>query len=211
MEYSRKKTSNPSRRGRKGKKRLTANQKANLALKLLRKQKPEIREYNLNAVTSVGIPNAGTYYNIGLNPVFASYTDRNGDALTPKHIELNLSFTKHASATSSIIRVIAYQWCNDTDSLSAISDILQFTDVLSPKSQDHRYDSRVYHDSLVTVDTDNPKKTLLIKFVPKKAINYRAGTNSTIESNGVYFLLLSDEATNTPTVSYVWKTKFTDS
>lgn len=169
-------------------------------------------EWKFADVTASGttITTAATLVN--LTPISQGDTDtnRNGDIVTFKSLFIRLSMTPNATAGMNFLRMIVVQ---DKASLSAapnIGAILEAsTNYLSPISNDSGKRIKVILDRTYTVDADG-NGSQVDKLYRKLNIRAEFDDAATIpQINSLYLVLISDQVTNGPSVSYYSRVRFT--
>lgn len=180
----------------------SASAKANQALKLAKQANKTELKYRDTSVTSAqSITDTGVYFsttnhNLSLG---TGISDRIGNTVMAKSVHFRTTFTKHASATASQVRIIIYKNLNEGVS-STPTDYLETADIMSQKSINHRFDTKTLYDKTFILDTDNPKKIWNYKLKLNWPIHYSI-TGNTPDKGSFGILYISDEPTNYPTAS----------
>lgn len=125
--------------------------------------------------------------------------ERIGLAISPTSVELRLNFSKHASATATTIRLVIYQYVLGAS--TAITDYFSSPAVTNFKANLRQYDTRTLKDMTINLNTDRPEVTRFIRVRMRGIIGYDGSAGADSQKNGLYLIMLSDEATNTPTVT----------
>lgn len=147
-------------------------------------------------------------YNFPLISTGATVSTRVGNVIEAKSLNAKITFSKHASATASVVRVIMFIWKSD-GAPSAVTDYLASASVNGQKAVDHRFDSKTLMDKTYVLDSDNPKKQLNLRKKLNFPIFYDT-SGSTPDKNKLVILMISDETTNWPTFSGNLRLYFTD-
>lgn len=139
---------------------------------------------------------------------------RTGDTVKWTSLLIRMSFNLHASATQSRIRVLIYRDKQTNGALIADDNILaSSTNILAPRNLDYDKRLKVYKDFVVMINTDRPEKQLKI-YIGKLKFHTRYvdgnATISSISTNSMCIAIMSDEATNMPTVGYYCRMRFID-
>ena len=139
-------------------------------------------------------------------------TGRTGNSILAKSLFYRFVMKCHASATVSTVRVI-FLWDTQqvADTSPAVSSILQSTDPLSALSLSVEGRFTIIKDYTFTLDNITKKSFAIKNFCSlNKHIRFNGSTGSDIQKNGLYLMCISDEATNTPTISYNCKLSYHD-
>lgn len=164
-------------------------------------------------------PPSTTPYLLKLSEVTQGITDvsRIGDRLHIKSLQFNYTITTPNAA--NVVRVIIFQWFNTTNTAyPAASDVLLDTATypwLSPYAHDRRLEFRILYDKTHILESANQnivRQKVFIKKIPNKhRVMQFIGATSTAYVNGLFALLISDQAAATfPTLNYSGKFNFTD-
>lgn len=133
-----------------------------------------------------------------------------GNSILLKKIGLNFSMQMHASATSTRLRIMLIKDTRPQSSLPAITDILSSNTInafLNIDDQLNRF--RVLRDKRVILNTNNPEKVLMVNRAFKRC--HVKFTDAQVPVlNDFYVVLLSDESTNTPTVTVTSRLRYYD-
>lgn len=139
--------------------------------------------------------------------------NRSGIKVTAKGVGFHAVIVGHASAASTIFRImIVVDKRQIMDAAPTISAILQENKPLSYIRGTHLDRWRVLYDKMFVLDNIG-NRTAIIRFWKKLNLNIHFnGTGSgDIERNGVYYVILSDQPTNTPTYTSTELITWTDS
>lgn len=183
-----------------GKKRSRSTSTAKKALALAKKANRKELKYLDGAIgiSSDQILNTGvTWFNFPLIATGATVNTRIGNVIHPTSLKLKYTMEKNASATASQVRLILLQQKNDYT--GSITDYLQTADINSQKSVDHRYDSKTLLDKSFILDAERPKRFVNMSIKVPLSMYYDA-SSSTPDKNRLVLYLISDEATNYPTI-----------
>lgn len=193
--------------------RMSAKQLARKALREARKNKVnnqgEGKFIDTTASTAVSWTQAATILNIPAQ----GQTDstRVGDHIKTKKITIRGHAIGNASATLTSIRIIVF-----VDKASDQSGLLENNDTVytpfNSKTHDGRFKTKVLIDEMITLDnTHNAEGFQFHVPIPEKYQNcqFLAASTTPIQ-NSVKILLVSNEQTNTPTVTWYARCNFTD-
>lgn len=149
-------------------------------------------------VVNLFVPAQGSEYNM-----------RDGDSV--KNIRMDGSFwlLKNSSSAASLLRMIIFRGKQENATTFVTSDWLQ-GDILSRKNITEKYRTKTLYDktfSLNSTRNDTVNQTFDIKLFGHT--KFTSGTTY-VEDGGIYMLLISNEATNTPYFNYNFRMSYTD-
>ena len=123
-----------------------------------------------------------------------------------------MCFKCNTSATVSTIRVILFQDKQQVaDTSPGVSTVLNSVDPLSALSLSVEGRFKIIKDYTIALDNINKKSIVVKKFINQYShVRFNGATGADVQKNGYYLLFLSDEATNTPTISYNVKLSYHD-
>lgn len=140
----------------------------------------------------------GSIEELSVNSAGTSNNGRIGDTILPTSVHMRGRLIKNASATSTQVRIMVFRWISEAP--SALSDVLVSATVQSFKSENTRFQSEILYDRVITLDSASKDSVFINKRIKlKKPISYAQGS-SAANRNGIWILLLSNEAANTPTL-----------
>lgn len=138
--------------------------------------------------------------------------DRIGNRIFAKYVTMNLSATINASATATICRILLVVDTDNTGTDPTAALILETANnVLSPINSDYTQRFTTLIDRIVNLSINGQNNW--VDKVYKRCnfmINYTGPAGTETAKNNIYLLLLSNEATNTPTIGYYFRLAFTD-
>lgn len=143
----------------------------------------------------------------------SAWNNRTGDSVKINSITAKFRLTSHASSTNTTVRIILLRGKFERATSPTIATTLETSSVIAPKNHDQRFATKFLYDKTFNL----PYGTHLMVQTPKIRLNkikdphveFTTG-GSTVENGGIYMLLLSTEATNTPTVQYEIDTRYID-
>lgn len=163
-------------------------------------------------VTSTGTVNSLTSLAQGTN-----YTDRIGNSIKLQRIEVRMKVIMNSSSTGTLLRVILFRDLYQSGTAPGVTDVLNQNGSSNAPLQPYNWLLRdriaIIYDEIVALSGTGDNTAALNIDVPHSGHVKYVGTTSGAASNGpgsVYLLLVSDEATNTPTVTYAYRVTFTD-
>lgn len=173
--------------------------------------KPEKKYYNVApgsavitstpTITELFDPNLGT-----------GDTDLIGSKCVIRSLFIRLTIVPNASAGMNFLRFIVFQdrQANGVAPTSAfILDTTVNNKWLAPLRIDYSKRFKVIFDKLYTVDND-ANGSQVDKIYRKLYIRYADAYGGNPATNGLYLLMVSDQATNGPSVDYVSRVRYTD-
>lgn len=141
-------------------------------------------------------------------------TQRGGAQARLKSLNCLGNIVKHASATQTTVRVLFFIWKDVNLTAPVVSDVLDGGALLDLKNLDEKRNFVILKDRMYTLDADHPIQ--VIKYYRKldlktlwKSGSTNGGSTNT-EYGGVYMLVISSEATNTPTYDINTRISFVD-
>lgn len=140
---------------------------------------------------------------------------RIGTHYTIKTIQFKLKYTLNASATDTIVRTVIF-WDKQANGLTPTvsGNLFVGESVTSLKQPFNAYRYRILYDKNVALCTNGVTETYrqYYKRLTLKVLcnNGTAGDITDIRTGALYILFISDEATNTPTVSGSVRIWYTD-
>nr|UOF81226.1 capsid protein [Cressdnaviricota sp.]UOF82999.1 capsid protein [Cressdnaviricota sp.] len=133
---------------------------------------------------------------------------RIGATIHPTSLKIRCTFKLNAAATDTLIRMIVFRWISEAP--ASLSEILETATVNSFKSQNLRYQSEIMYDRVFRLSTAEKPELFLQKSIKlNKYISYPS-SSSTSNRNGIYIAFVSDEAVNTPTITYTSRLFYRD-
>lgn len=210
--YRKKRYSRPSRSRRTYRKRKQTSLRSEVN-KLKRMSKPE---FKVNDTDLSGTPGAGsnTPKCVSTIGVGTGRAGRIGVSIRLMSLQYCIKITQHASATDTAVRVICYLDKQNNGAVSSVTDLLVTESTTSLKNNLSERRFWIISDRLVDLSA-NAYTEKTIKYYKRFNIitKFNAGTAGTatdIDTNSLYILLISDEATNTPTVVGSARLKYVD-
>lgn len=132
-------------------------------------------------------------------------TDRTGDSVMIKSVHANIKYTMNAAATGTTIRTILF-WYKQPQGATPISTfVLQGVSQMSCYNHDNAGLYTVLYDSTTVLNITGNQE--ICKSFTRKFYNIHEtfdGVNANIgdiQTNALWILFISDEATNTPTIT----------
>lgn len=191
---------------------------AESALRQVKQLKREVEPKYVDLDTSTTVSTSGTIIYLHTIPEGDSDGARSGALINAKSVHGNMKLTIHGSATQTVVRLALVRVRDVNGGTPTISQCWSSggtvggTLALRNLQEAERY--KVLWDKKVTLNSvSQPEK--LVKFYQKlnsikMRFNNTAGGNAECEGYGYFLFMISDEATNVPTVLYTTRFVFTD-
>lgn len=186
-----------------------------LASRLRRLVNVEIKKYDAAVSAGTGITSTGSSY--PLHEMAQGDTDqlRNGNSIKPLYLRLVMNFVNNSTAVNTRVRYLIIRDMQQVpDTSPAVSDVLDgsvasYCDAPLNNLAVGRY--KILRDSVVTM-TSVSRPVVNIKLNEKLYghIRYNGSASTDIQKGGLYLLVVSDQATNTPTFGFNLRLSFTD-
>lgn len=179
-----------------------------LAKKVARMVNVEYKFYDYT--TSQTPSSSGTIVNLFDPAQGDSATQRDGDSVKLMRVSGRINLDMHGSATTTSVRLILFRGKQENAVSYGVTDILQSASFVAPKAHHERFRSKILYDKTYSLVVGH-NRTLNLNWNFKLFGHVQfVVNNTTIENGGLYMLLISDEATNVPTVTPYLRTSFTD-
>ncbi len=165
---------------------------------------------------SIAMPVAGTVTHVTTIAQGLTASDRVGQSIKLQAVSLKYTVTKHASATTTLYRVILARDNDLTTVLPTISKLLSTTTAgyahLSPYTWNAIQGQRfgVLYDSSGVLDSNTITTNQTVECRHNGHIKYSGPATSDAAEGNLFMFVVSNEATNTPTITWVCRTLFTD-
>lgn len=137
--------------------------------------------------------------------------DRNGNSIFVRSILFRAICVKHATPANTHLRIIMFidnQQISDT--APALSDILESSSTISPLSTGTAGRFKILKSYMLTLNEETPTKTINFNKVLRHHVRYNGPASTDIQKGAIYVAILSSEATDTPTITYMSKTGYHD-
>lgn len=171
-----------------------------------------VEEHRVDTTIGASINNAGAVTHMTAIAGGSTAVTRTGSSILLKSFHMRFALLKHASATQTVMRVILVRDKQQiSDTTPAVLDILNSADPMSHIVPDYQERWSIVKDVTFVFDAAHVLRTFDWR-IPRTGLHVRyngtAGTD--IQQGGHYLLLLSNEATNTPTASVISRCRFYD-
>lgn len=167
------------------------------------------REGILNDTTST---NVGTIYPLLPDiPQGLGFTNRIGDSIKLQRLTFRYTLKIHPSSTATSYRMILFQGKHENGNPYTAGTILQYQDILSPKTNDTRFNTKFLIDKTYVLDK---AKTNLITGTWNVPLNWHTnfnpGSPNIIKDGGLYLMCIQNDTVNPPNNHIIYKVSFTD-
>lgn len=178
--------------------------------------RPEFKT-NRGIAAAQAVDDAGVFVLMNGLQLGDAFDDRQGRMITMKSINTNMTVTMHASADSTQFRAMLILDTQPNGALPALSDILQFGSVppvIGQRSVSTIRRFWVIKDKYMSMSSAG-KNNFFYKHYKRFNVQTRydastAGDITDISKNSLFWLFLSNEDTNTPTLELNSQIKYID-
>ncbi len=142
------------------------------------------------------------------------FDNRDGRQVRWKSVEVSMQVVMHTTPINTLLRVMVVIDKQPNATLLTIAELLVQTTIDSLKNLDNRKRLVILRDDVIEL-SDGKGTSLLWKYYKKIDMitvydDGDAGTIADIETNALYLIMFSSEATNGPTVQRFIRTRFID-
>lgn len=129
---------------------------------------------------------------------------RTGNSILVRGINLKLAFNQNASATDTLYRIIIFKDTQQiADTSPAITDLLATASTLAPLNASTVGRFKIMKNWFFhTSNASDTVRNISWYMNMRMHMRYNGSASTDYQKNGIYLLVLSDQATNTPTVYY---------
>lgn len=168
--------------------------------------------FKYDVASSQAVANTGSIINILRIGQGDGDGGRTGNSVLVRNIFARFTFTQHASAIDTLYRMILFvdkQQIGDTS--PAVSDVLDSVSCLSPLNSNTCGRFQVLRNWYF--HTSNARDTVKsLKFSKSlyHHVRFNGSAADDVQKGGIYLMLLSDQASNTPTCFYNIRVSYRD-
>lgn len=140
-------------------------------------------------------------------------TERNGLSIRMKSLMMKAYLVMHASATNTVVRYAIVLDKAPNSAQAGWTDIFESNSPVSMTNNITNSRFRILQDRTVTFSGTGEENASRQHFVPLNHVVKYTGagaTNGDIEKNQLYLCIISNEATNTPSVTYAARVRYID-
>lgn len=169
--------------------------------------------HKVDTSSSTTVSSTGTVIDLSAVANGDSSNTRTGLSIFARYMKLNLHLIVNASATATAVKcMVIVDSQNASDTAPAVTDVLTSASVLSNLNNGQAPRFKVLFSKVYTLDLLGSGSQQFDSIERKFRIHvkYNGSATTDIETNGFYLLMVSNEATNTPTVYYNCRFGFHD-
>jgi len=146
--------------------------------------------------------NTGTVVNLCNIAAGDDASQRDGNSILLKYIDYKLTATINASATSTTIRQLIFIDKSNQNSNPSVTDVLENASQVGQLNVDNVARFWILSDKMYTVTITGDQSCNDHIYIPCDFhVKYNGTASGNTLTNTVYLLLISNEATNTPTIT----------
>lgn len=163
--------------------------------------------------SAANVSNTGTIASLTNIGQGDGITSRTGNSILVRNLLIRLTLEQHATATKTFYRimlVVDTQQIGDT--APGVTDVLESASTLSSLDTNEPGRFVVLKNWFTCTDSAGGTTQALEWYTDNLMLHtkYNGTSSSDIQRNGIYLLLLSDQATNTPSINYNVKIGYHD-
>lgn len=168
--------------------------------------------YKFDTDTSSSPSTAGTITHLSAIAQGDAENSRSGNSIYLRSVLVNGVMQIHASATSTTYRIMIVSDSQQVgDTSPAISDILNSVGVTSALNRGTVGRFSVLYDKMFNINTAATPTRCHKIFLPMlRHVRFNGAATTDIQRNGIYLVLISNEATNTPSFAYFSRCSYHD-
>lgn len=151
--------------------------------------------------TAVAVPSTGSILNLVSIAQADTAVTRTGNSILVRNILRRIRFTRNAAATTTVVRYMCFidtQQIGDTS--PGVTDVLEAADVDSGLSISSSGRFKVLSNNTVMLHANMPMHHKEVYKSIYHHIRYNGPASTDIQKGGIYLLVISDQAVNTPTL-----------
>lgn len=197
-------------------KRYSALQLAGKAYKAARYLKSVINVEKKVLTTAISNqPDSSTGTVVHLTPVDQGDTmyTRDGNSIKVTYVGLRLNCAINGSASTTFLRILVVKDNQQVaDTTPNYSDVVDGVTTYGFLNTQHLGRFNVLYDKTITfaIDANSECRAISINIPMQHHIRYNGGNGTDIQKGGIYLMMCSDQATNTPYVSGEARVRFID-
>lgn len=167
------------------------------------------RELILNDTAS---NNVGTVYSLLPSiPQGTAVHERIGDSIKLQRMTIRFTLTRNSAAIAQTYRMILFRGKNEGGVAYTPGMILQYQDILSPKTEDTKFNTKFLIDKTYTLDSAKANILTRTWNVPLNwHCNFQTGSPVNIKDGGLYLMCLQSGTNNSPSNHMIYKITYTD-
>ncbi len=187
----------------------TAKKALKMVRKLKRETRLELKTKTLNVTTLFN--NSGLIQDIPRIAEGVGFSGRTGIQIRLIDLEFKAWFFRNAVANTTFVRFMVFvDRRQESDSKTGVTNVLELADPTSPINNLNRKRYRVLRDRFFVLIANRDASVMSMRIKLGFVQGYNGSATTDIEKNGVYLLILSNQATNQPTIHYSARLRYTD-
>lgn len=138
--------------------------------------------------------------------------DRNGNQIKARQVYIKSELKRNTSASHNNVRVILLKDTEPTSTLPSATDLFDGATtyhVIAKKRYDNRKRFQFLHDRVYELGEKNTQVFEIFERMGLE-LNYSDGTGTNVTNCALYLVIISNDATNPPTVSYTCRLTYVD-
>lgn len=177
---------------------------------LSRRLKPQVK-INDTVYASQAVDNVGLIEIFPQTPAGDGNNQRDGNNIRLISCELRAQVFNNAIASTTFLRVMAVRDMQQiADSKMSVLDVLSVARPTSFSNTATAGRFKKLRDKTMSLSPDHPTQTWHWNIQLNVTQRYNGSLATDIQKNGIYFLMISNQATNKPTVEWIARMKYTD-
>lgn len=186
-----------------------------MAQRLRRLVNVEVKKFDQTIAVGTNVTSGGTVYSCCDMAQGDTDQTRDGNSIKPLGCKFQLRLANNATAVNTAVRVMVIRDLQQVaDTAPTVSDVLDTSIVgayAAPLNNATVGRYKVLSDKLYSLNTvAKPQMDLMWYQKLNGHIRYNGSAASDIQKNGLYMLIVSDQATNYPTFGFNTRLHFTD-
>lgn len=163
--------------------------------------------------TSTAVGNSGTLVSLNNMAQGDNSNNRGGLSVRNKTLQFKYYCEQHASATNTFVRIVLLIDKNPNGSLVSVSDIFSENRITGHLHNKHLQRFNILSEQLISLNASSTDGSIGKKFIRLEnhtKYDESAEQNDNIERNQILLYMISNEATNTPTVHWSTRLRYID-
>lgn len=186
------------------------------ALREVRKLKRNIEKKMVEwALADTTTAATGNVQNIALVSQGDGLQNRSGNSIAPYLLEFNMMWQGDVKATDDVFRLIIFRDNKQVNSTTpAVTAVLRATNVISMYNYGNKGRFQILFDECYTAPGDAAVRQMWVRKLRlqlKGKMGWTTNTDTSINSRGLYWLAITNQATDVPHMFWTARLHFTDS
>lgn len=214
MAYRKRKTMTKYRRKRKDNFTATADfarQGYYLAKRLKRLINVEVKFHDVDQTAGVTTASTGIVHDLTVIAQGDTQLTRNGSSLKPLHFSLKGTINQNSTQPTASVRCILFRGKLENGTTPTVTTYLESASIYAQINHDNKFQHNTLMDKTFVLTNVGSNRRVPFNIEQKLFghVNYDDAT-TTIEAGGLYLLLITDNTSLTPVVTYYSRMTFTD-